>query len=231
MAFAGENPGNQERVKALVFDAYGTLFDLESLAELCEEAFPGHGQEFCQVWRAKQLEYSHLLTMMGRYEDFWAVTGKALQFACKSLKLDCRPAVQERLQDRYFYLEVFPDVPPALQALSCYPLTILSNGSPKMLQVAVRHAGLENFFTHLISASEVQRYKPHPQVYEWAAKRMGLAPESLGLVSANAWDVMGAQASGLWACWVNRAAAPWDELGFTPDAEVSQMTDLPVLLA
>jgi len=141
-------------LKALLFDAYCTLFDLHSLVRGCNEVFPDRGAEICRLWRAKQLEYTHLLSMMGRFEDFWQVTSKALVTACQSLKLACSPEQRDRLLESYFHLEVFADVRPTLKALSQrYPLAILSNGSPKMLKVVVEHNGLQDFFSQIISAS------------------------------------------------------------------------------
>ncbi len=119
------------QVQALLFDVYGTLFDVRSLEGACEEAFPGQGEELSRLWRVKQLEYTYLLSLMERFQDFWQVSGTALVFACQPLGLECTPEVRERLQDQYFRLEPFPDVPESLAALSGYPLYILSNGSPR----------------------------------------------------------------------------------------------------
>jgi 2-haloacid dehalogenase len=221
----------RQKVKALAFDAYGTLFDVDSLVPACEKYFPGRGRELCSTWRSKQIEYFQLLALIGKYEDFWQITGKALGFACKSLDLKCEPQIQEQLHDRFFSLDLFPDVRPALQALSEYTLVILSNGTPKMLQVAAENAGIAQFFSQIISSSEVQSYKPHPQVYQWAAQRLGLELENIGLVSSNSWDVTGAKSSGLFACWVNRNQFPWEDLGLSPDVEVQRMTELPGMLS
>lgn len=217
-------------VQALVFDVYGTLFDMSSIIPPCADLFGGQCPELCRIWRAKQMEYTHLLNMMGRFEDFWVVTGKALVFACRSLNVSCPPDIREKLLDQYFHLALFPDVLPALQALARYPRAILSNGSPKMLQVALENAGINQYFVQVISTSEVKTYKPNPQVYHWAAQKLALTPGAIGLVSANAWDVIGGKSCGLWVCWVNRAGAPWDDLGFVPDATVTNLTELPDIL-
>jgi 2-haloacid dehalogenase len=218
-------------LRVLLFDAYGTLFDTSSLIPACNTVFPNHGPEVCRLWRAKQLEYTHLLTMMGRFEDFWQVTHKALVFACQSLQLECRPEQRDRLLESFFRLEAFDDAASALEALSAsYPLGILSNGSPKMLKVVVEHSRLQDFFSQIISASEVGSYKPNLQVYQWACQKVGQDPAVVGLVSGNAWDVTGAKAFGLWACWVNRRRDPWEDLGFAPDATVSNLLELLPLL-
>jgi 2-haloacid dehalogenase len=219
-----------QRVKALAFDVYGTLLDLDSLVPDCEAAYPGYGRKICQIWRTKQLEYTQLLTLIGKYEDFWIVTGRALMFACQSVGLECLASLQEKLLDRYFALEPFADAHPTLESLSGYTLAVLSNGSPKMLQVGLDHAGLLEFFAQVISTGEVQSYKPDPQVYQWALQKLGLRNEEVALVSANGWDLVGAKSTGLRAYWVNRNGQPWDDLGYAPDATLSSLTELPEIL-
>jgi 2-haloacid dehalogenase len=224
-------PPDNPALTALLFDAYGTLFDLDSLVPHCNSVFPDRGLDICRLWRIKQLEYAHLLNMMGRFEDFWQVTEKALVFACRTLGLDCSPESRQRLLEGYLFLKAFADVRPAVETLSRrYPLAILSNGSPKMLKVVVEHNGLQDFFTQIISSGEVRSYKPHLQVYQWACQKLGREPAGIGLVSANTWDVNGARAFGLWAAWVNRSGAPWEDLGFAPDVTVSSLTELPSVL-
>ena len=168
---------------------------------------------------------------MGRFEDYWQVTHKALIFACQTLKLQCDTKQRDRLLESYFRIEAFNDVAPALAALSRrYSLAILSNASPKMLKVAVEFNALQDYFTQIISASEVNIFKPNFRVYQWAAQKLHLEPINVGLVSGNAWDVTGAKAFGLWAAWLNRTGAPWDDLGFEPDATLSSLMELPPLL-
>jgi 2-haloacid dehalogenase len=221
---------NDPHVQALLFDVYGTLFDVNSVNTACEEAFPGRGRELSRLWRAKQLEYTYLLSLMERFQDFWQVTGTALGFACQALGLECGSEVRERLMDQYFRLEPFPDVPEALAVLSGHPLYILSNGSPKMLHTLVESAGLQKYFTRIISASEVRKYKPSPAIYRWGAEKTGLDPALVALVSANAWDVSGAKSFGCQAFWINRTGAPWDNLGFAPDVTVPSLSDLAAVL-
>jgi 2-haloacid dehalogenase len=213
-------------MKALVFDAYGTLFDVHSVISICNQKFPDQGPALSKAWRAKQLEYTWLRSLMGRYEDFWQVTESALVFACNSLGLSCPPATRAELMEAYLHLQPFPEVSQALKALSGFALAILSNGSPKMLQAAVASAGLQGVFSHVLSVDEVKIYKPSPRVYQLARDRMGLPSTAIGFVSSNSWDVIGAKNFGFWTYWVNRSKAPQDELGFAPDAVGHSLTDL-----
>jgi len=163
---------------------------------------------------------------MGRYEDFWQVTESALVFACKSLSLSCPPGTRAQLMEAYLRLDPYTEVREALKTLSNYPLAILSNGSPRMLHAVVKSAGLEGVFSHVISVDEVKIYKPSPRVYHLASRKMSVSETSIGFVSSNSWDVIGAKAFGFWTCWVNRSAAPGDELGITPDVTVKTLADL-----
>lgn len=214
------------RLKALVFDAYGTLFDVHSVGSLCNQLFPQQGGALSQLWRAKQLEYTWLYSLMGRYQDFWAVTERALVYACKVLGLDCQAPTRARLMEAYLYLDPFPDVRPALEALPHYELAILSNGSPRMLKAVVESAGMAGLFAQVISADEARVYKPSPKVYQLAIQRLGLDSPSVGFISANCFDVAGAGAFGFWTCWVNRTKTIMDELGVSPDAVVDSLTKL-----
>jgi len=220
----------EKGIKALVFDAYGTLFDVHSVIATCNQHFPEQGPALSKAWRAKQLEYTWLRSLMGRYEDFWQVTEAALVFACKTLNLPCPPATRAELMEAYLHLDPYPEVLQSLKALSNYPLGILSNGSPRMLQAAVESAGLRGIFSQVLSVDTVKIYKPGPRVYELASQKMGVAASAIGFVSSNSWDVIGAKAAGLWTCWVNRSGAPEDELGFPPDARANTLADLTGLI-
>lgn len=219
-----ENP--KQEIKALVFDAYGTLFNVSSVIFVCNELFPDHGKTLSQIWRAKQLEYTWLRSLMGLYEDFWKVTEDALIFACKTLNLRCESSVRDRLMEAYLHLDPYPEVRQALSALSNYTLAILSNGSPRMLKALVESVRLEGIFTHIISADEAGIYKPSPSVYQLATQKIGIDRGSIGFVSSNSFDVNGAKSFGFWTCWVNRSNNTWDELGFSSDVTVSNLTDL-----
>ncbi len=215
-----------KRIKALVFDAYGTLFDVHSVISACNQEFAGHGAALSQAWRAKQLEYTWLRSLMGRYKDFWQVTESALIFACKNLGLPCPPATRARLMEVYLHLSPYPEVQQALKSLSEYSLAILSNGSPRMLRAAVESAGLKGIFSRIISVDEARIYKPSPIVYRLAPQKLHVAKAAIGFVSSNFWDVAGAKAFGFRTYWVNRSNAPAEELGLVPDATVSSLTDL-----
>ena len=159
------------KVKALVFDAYGTLFDVHSVIALAEELFPGQGAALSQLWRQKQLEYTWLRSLMRRYEDFERITEAALKVASAALDLDCPPTRMNRLMVAYLHLAAYPEVREALDQLKGTPLAILSNGSPHMLNAVVKNAGLEGMFAHVISVNEVKIFKPSPKVYQLAPEK------------------------------------------------------------
>jgi 2-haloacid dehalogenase len=213
-------------VRGLLFDAYGTLFDVHSVVEAAR-AVTADPQALSTLWRQKQLEYTWLRSLMGRYEDFWAVTEAALTFACRRLGVECEPASRARLMEAYLTLAPFPEAPGALARLAAAsPCGILSNGAPRMLAAAVASSGLGPHLAHVISVDEVGIYKPAPQVYALGAARLGLPPAAIGFVSSNGWDVAGAKAHGFRVAWVNRGRAPREELGLTPDLEVPDLAAL-----
>ena len=214
------------QIKALVFDAYGTLFDVHSVIQLCDELFFGQGTQLSQIWRAKQLEYTWLKSLMRKYEDFGKITEAALKFACKTLNLDCPPESRKRLMQAYLNLQPYPEVKEALAALSRLKLAILSNGSPKMLKALVKNNGLGKTFDSVISVDEVKIFKPDPKVYALAAKKLKVKKSEIGFVSSNFWDICGASSFGLRTFWINRAGNPSDELGFFPAATLKKLTDL-----
>ena len=223
---AGE-PSPKQKIKVLVFDAYGTLFNPYTALAVSEELFPGRGSELVRLWRAKQLEYTWLRSLMGHYEDFWQVTRSALEFSCKALNLPCDSSIYERLMQTYLEIEPYPEVKQALRVLATdYPLAILSNGTPVMLQAAVKSSKLEGVFAHILSVDEVKIFKTSPRVYQLAPDKIGVERGEIAFISSNFWDAAGAKAFGFWTCWVNRSNAPAEELGFTPDATVSSLSDL-----
>jgi 2-haloacid dehalogenase len=204
-------------LSVLAFDAYGTLFDVMSVTARCERHFPGHGASLAGRWRAKQLQYTWLRSLMGRYADFWSVTGDALDHAAASLELNLTPACRRDLMDAYLALDLFPDVGPGLDALrqQGLRLAILSNGSPAMLDAAVRHAGLAGVFAAIVSADEAGIFKPSPAVYGRLLERLSIGADAVGFVSSNSWDVGGAASAGLTTFWLRRhAGEPPDELGW-----------------
>jgi 2-haloacid dehalogenase len=204
-------------IKALAFDAYGTLFDVFSITARCEQLFPGSGTALAQLWRAKQLQYSLLRSLMGRYENFWQLTEDALLYASESLQLELTATKQQHLMDAYLTLAVFPDVGPGLASLKTrgLGLAILSNGTSKMLDAAVKHAGIGTAFDAIVSADELKIFKPSPRVYRSASPRLRFAADALGFVSSNSWDISGAASAGLTTFWIQRSPGePADRLGF-----------------
>ena len=214
------------RPEALVFDAYGTLFDVHSVLQRCESCWPGKGAAVSQAWRAKQLEYTWQRSLMQRYVPFSAVTRDALAYTCEALGLDLTAAQLEGLMGEYLMLAAYPDVAGALQKLKGRKLAILSNGSPDMLLPLVKNSGLE--FDAVISVDALKIFKPAPRVYEIATRKLGT--RSIGFVSSNCWDAMGAKSFGFTVYWINRTGAPVDRLGFAPDGVLKSLGDLPEVL-
>ncbi|HEY7240079.1 MAG TPA: haloacid dehalogenase type II [Burkholderiales bacterium] len=212
------------RFEALVFDAYGTLFDVHSVMQRCEALFPGRAAALSQLWRAKQLEYTWLRSLMRRYAPFSTVTREALAYACEALGLELTVERMEALMAEYTMLATYPDVPKAMGSFGGVKKAILSNGSPDMLEPLVAQSGLE--LDAVISVDEVKIFKPAPQVYELAPKKLGVAKEKIGFVSSNCWDALGAKSFGFGVFWINRARAPLDRLGFEPDRVVERLDEI-----
>jgi 2-haloacid dehalogenase len=222
------NPG-QGPLRALVFDAYGTLFDVFSVTSLCELLFPRSGAALAVTWRSKQLQYSLLRSLMERYVDFWHITQDALVYATNALGLELTAEKRERLMNAYRTLHAFQDVKPGLEQLKAQGLrlAILSNGAPGMLQSAATSAGIADLLDEIISVDDIKVFKPSPRVYQLASARLGIATEDIGFVSSNSWDVAGATSAGLTAFWIQRAAAePPEELGYRAAHVVHAITDL-----
>ena len=213
-------------MKACVFDAYGTLFDVHSVID-AGRALTADPAALSMLWRQKQLEYTWLRTLMGRYEDFWAVTDAALRYAVQRLGLSASETQLRALMETYHRLACFPDVREALASLRAVPRAILSNGSPAMLAAAMRSSGLEPLVEHVISVDRVRQYKPAPAVYALGSETLGVAAEELLFVSSNAWDVAGAKAFGYQVAWCNRLGAPPERLGLAPDYVVTTLAELP----
>jgi 2-haloacid dehalogenase len=226
-------PGQFKGVKALAFDAYGTLFDVFSVTALCEKLYPGKGTQLAQIWRVKQLQYSLLRTTMGRHRDFWGLTEDGLVWASKNLKVDLTTDNKKQLMEAYLSLAAFPDVKPGLEALKKQgvKLAILSNGNPKMLEAAAKSAGIRGLLDEIVSVEEVKVFKASPRVYNLAPERMKVSNSELGFVSANNWDAVAAVSAGLRTFWIQRSAVEVpEELGFQPDTIIKAMTDLAPLL-
>lgn len=204
--------------RAVLFDAYGTLFDVYSVAHVAEQLFPGRGEKLALLWRDKQIEYTRLLTMSGRYQTFWAVTCASLRYAVQRFELPLDAAGEAQLLNQYRHLSAFPENKAVLAELKKrgIPAGILSNGDPAMLAVAVKSAGLKDLLAHVLSVDEVQRFKTDPAAYAIGPRALGLPARDILFVSSNCWDAIGATWYGYTTLWVNRAGAPLEQLDTQP---------------
>ena len=226
----------QPPVKAVLFDAYGTLFDVYSVGVLAEQLFPGHGQALGVMWRDKQIEYTRLVTTSNdgaHYAPFWDLTRAALRYACKRLGLDLGAAAEEQLMDQYRHLTAFPENNAVLQDLKARGIAtgILSNGNPDMLNAAVTSAGLLGLLDYVISVDSLRKYKTHPAAYALGEQATGLPASQIGFVSCNSWDALAATWYGYRTLWVNRYQLPFEELGTQPVHTGHSLRDVSLLLA
>jgi len=219
-----------EGIRACVFDAYGTLFDVHAAVAALRLQIGERGDALSQLWRAKQLEYTWLRSLMGRHADFWQVTGDALDHALERTGVDA--AMRAPLLQAYLTLDAYPEVADVLRRLRATGcrLAILSNGAPAMLAAAVDNAGIGALLDAVLSVEEVGVYKPDPRVYRLAVERLALPAEQIAFLSSNAWDVHGAAAFGLRPVWVNRLAAPAERLPGRAERELRDLSGLPGLL-
>jgi 2-haloacid dehalogenase len=242
-------------IKALVFDAYGTLYDVQSVADVTEAAFPGYGEIITQIWRIKQLEYSWLRSLMRRYRDFSVITRESLAYTLRILGLKYDDGVFDRIMEKYLHLDLYPDALAALAAMKDRKLAILSNGSTDMLNALVANSGLDRLLDATISIDANKIFKPSPDAYSLIETTLGVKPADVLFVSSNPWDACGAKAFGLNVAWIERVTpeamarscvesevvAPltmfkairtqMDELGVAPDYRISALSDLPKLVA
>jgi 2-haloacid dehalogenase len=242
-------------IEAVVFDAYGTLYDVQSVASITEQAFPGQGGMITQVWRIKQLEYTWMRSLMRRYQDFSVITRESLAYTLRCLGLTCDDATFEAIMEKYLHLDLYPDAAATLAALHGRKLAILSNGSTDMLNALVKNSGLDRVLDATISIDARKIFKPSPDTYSLIEERLGVPPASVLFVSSNPWDAAGAKAFGLNVAWIERvspeamaracaktdAVAPltmfWalrtqmDELGIAPDHRIHGLSDLPGVVA
>jgi 2-haloacid dehalogenase len=241
-------------VKAVVFDAYGTLYDIQSVAAITDEAYPGYGEIITQIWRLKQLEYTWLRSLMGRYQDFSVITRESLVYTLRVLGLKHYSSVFERIMDKYLHLDLYPEAPAALEAMRDRKLAILSNGSSGMLNTLVRNSGLDRVLDATISIDSKKIFKPAPDAYLLIELNLGIAPADVLFVSSNPFDVCGAKAFGLNVAWIERVTPDamalacvksdlvppltmfkairmqMDELGLEPDFRIRTLADLPELV-
>jgi 2-haloacid dehalogenase len=242
-------------IKAVVFDAYGTLYDIQSVAAVTEQAFPGYGEIVTQIWRIKQLEYTWLRSLMRRYEDFSVVTRESLAYTLRILALKSDDGAFEHIMAKYLHLDLYPDAAAALATMRGRKLAILSNGSTDMLNALVRNSGLDRVLDATISVDSTKSFKPSPDAYALIESRLGVSPADVLFVSSNPWDVCGAKAFGLNVAWIERVTPEamalafaetdllppltmfkairmqMDELGFEPDYRIRTLAELPALVA
>ena len=222
-------------IHAVLFDAYGTLFDVYSVGLLAEQLFPGHGQALGVLWRDKQIDYTRLVTTSNdgaHYQPFWELTRAGLRYACKRLGLGLTPDSEAQLMNQYRRLPAFPENKEVLQGLKSRGIVtgILSNGDPAMLEDAISSAGLEGLLDHVISVDSIRRYKTHPAAYALGEQACGLPAQQIGFVSCNSWDALAATWYGYRTLWVNRYQLPFEELGTQPAHTGSNLRDVTRLL-
>lgn len=220
-----------KNIEACVFDAYGTLFDVHSAVGRHHTRLGASANALSALWRAKQLEYTWLRSLMAKHADFWQITGDALDYALDAHGID-DSALREDLMNAYLALDPYPEVKEVLGALgdAGYRTGILSNGSPAMLEAAVRSAGIAHLLEFTVSIEDAGIYKPAPQVYRLAAERLKLRADRISFQSSNAWDAVGATAYGFQVVWVNRFGQRRERLTDQPQAEVGDLRGLlPVL--
>ena len=220
------------KIRAVLFDAYGTLFDVFSVALLADQLFPGHGERLSVIWRDKQIEYTRLVSMSGsggeHYRPFWEITRAALRYAAARLDLALTAAAEEQLMNQYRHLSAFAENHGVLTELKRRGVTtgILSNGDPEMLAVSVKSAGFGGLLQHLISVHSVRRYKTDPAAYALGPQTLGLPAREILFVSSNAWDAIGATWYGYTTLWINRTSAPKEQLGTEPSFTGRSLRDV-----
>ena len=218
-------------IRACVFDAYGTLFDVHSAVDRLKDRVGPDAFAVSTTWRTRQLQYTWLRALMGRHADFWQVTGDALDFALEAHGLGTL-ALREPLMAAYRSLDAYPEVPEVLRRLRAAGLqtAILSNGEPLMLAAGAQSAGLADLLDVVLSVEEVGIYKPHPSTYQLAAERLAVPADAIAFQSSNSWDVHGAATFGFKAVWINRQGAPAERLPGVPAAVLPDLEGLPALV-
>lgn len=215
-------------IEACVFDACGTLFDVNSAARAEQYSLGEKWQPLAELWRAKQLQYTWLRGLGGRHADLWQVTGEALDFAMATMKVE-DSALRERLMNLYLVLSAYPEVFGTLKRLKAdgMKVAILSNGAPSMLAAAAANAGIAELLDAVLSVEEVKVYKPHPAVYGLACERLNVAADHICFLSSNGWDAYSAKAFGLRVLWCNRFGQAPERIPETPDAQIATLAELP----
>jgi 2-haloacid dehalogenase len=214
--------------RAVLFDAYGTLFDVYSVGLLAEQLFPGQGDKLALLWRDKQIDYTRLTSMSGRYRPFWDLTRAGLRFAALRLGLKLDRGAEDKLMNQYRHLSAFPENRDVLAELNQrgVPAGILSNGDPEMLGVAVRSAGFTDLLQHVLSVHGVQRFKTDPAAYALGPDALKMPARDILFVSSNGWDAIGATWYGYTTLWVNRAGLPLEQLDTEPTRTGTSLRDV-----
>lgn len=214
------------QIKAYIFDAYGTLFDVHSVMKELEELFPDHGEAISQTWRKKQVEYFFLRQVMGRYKPFDQVTRDSLVYAVKESSQSIDDSQVEHMLEQYRQLKHYDEVEEVLQQLQGKELIVFSNGSENMLQPLMKFSGLKSLFTDAISADEIKQYKPSPAAYAYALEKAGVKREEVLFMSSNGWDISGAKSFGFHTAWINRSGLPVEELQLAPDSVYEDLSGI-----
>jgi len=215
-----------KNIKAIIFDAYGTLFDVNSAAEKCKSKIGDKWESFANYWRKTQLEYTWLRSLMGRHKDFWQITEDSLDKSMQAFNID--KVMKNELLDLYRILSPYSEVKETLEKLKekKYKLAILSNGTPALLNELVKSNGIKNFFDDIFSVEEVKIYKPSSKVYDMPIKKYNIKKEDAAFLSANTWDVSGGGNYGFSSIWVNRNNNIFDNLDYIPKNEISGLNQL-----
>ena len=215
-----------KNIKAIIFDAYGTLFDVNSAAEKCKDKIGEKWERFANFWRTTQLEYTWLRSLMDRHKDYWQVTEDSLDKSLLAFKID--PNMRSELLNLYKILNTFPEVKEVLKKLKekKYKISILSNGTPDLIDALVKNNDLEKMFDDIFSIEEVGIYKPHSKVYDIPIKKYQIQKNEVAFLSANTWDVSGAGNFGFNAIWVNRNKNIFDKLDYIPHNEINNLNGL-----
>ena len=215
-----------KNIKAIIFDAYGTLFDVNSAAEKCKDKIGDKWEGFANFWRTTQLEYTWLRSLMKRHKDFWQVTEDSLDKSMKTFNID--PAMKNELLNLYKILSTYEEVPKTLKKLKQkkFKLAILSNGTPFLLNELVKSNNLDHLFDDIFSIEEVGIYKPDSKVYDIPIKKYLIEKNEIAFLSANTWDVSGGGNYGYNSIWVNRKKDVFDNLDYKPNSEISNLSEL-----
>ncbi|RNC29892.1 MAG: (S)-2-haloacid dehalogenase [Candidatus Dichloromethanomonas elyunquensis] len=213
-------------IRAVVFDAYNTLYNVNSVIPKCEEFYPGWGTQISLIWRTQQLQYSWQRSLMGNYRNFWVLTVDGLRYALEELRLPYNREIVKEISNQYYFLRPYPDVTEALNIFFPRQLAILSNGTADMLHQVVKNNDQDKYFQNIISADAVKIFKPAPEVYGLAAKELKLNKKEILFVSSNGWDIAGAKWYGYITGWINRTNSPIEKLGVKPDYIVSSLLEL-----